>query len=50
MGHSFGGIGQWAATFACNGAVQEGQVVQIRDIILGETKVPVENISMVSVK
>lgn len=29
---------------------QEGQVVQIRDIILGETKVPVENISIVSVK
>ncbi len=23
MGHSFGGIGQWAATFACSGAVQE---------------------------
>ena len=30
--------------------LQEGQVVQIRDIILGETKVPVENISIVSVK
>ncbi len=29
MGHSFEGIGQWAATFACGGAVQEGQVVKI---------------------
>lgn len=30
--------------------LQEGEVVQIRDIVLEQTEVPVENISIVSVE
>jgi hypothetical protein len=29
MGISFEGIGQWAATFGCDGEVSEGQVVKV---------------------